>query len=469
MRIPLPMPGAAELARRCSHAAAHRRGRAGELAGAETGDTIIEVLVSALLIGFIVIATFTGFDSNNHATALTRERSQADALAQQDEEQLRSEPVTKLQELNRTYSVTENGTKYTIETTGKYYSDASGTVSCTSATPQANYIKTTSTVSWPALGAGKKVAETSIISPPAGTALIVQVTSPVEPVPGATVSLTGASTASAETSSDGCAVLDVPPGEYTIDVSKLGYVDPNGYEHTEKDPAVTHSAYLVAETTTKESYFLAPAGKLEVSFTGAAPAEGDSFVEFNSSQTGGPKSFGTLESYKPVIESEAVFPFTSADTVYSGTCEADLPTKNGLSENPEAFVLAGKSTKVSVPLGPVKIDVMSGTRASSPGLPVAGAVGYTEDIGCKEAKRSFVTKAGLVAHPGLPFGTFKLCVGTGGALGRRFEAAEVKNNSTSGPTGAWSNGGTSGGIATIYLGTSPSGAPAGTVPGGSCP
>ncbi len=51
------------------------------------------MLVSALLVGLIVVGTFSGLNSTNRATSLDRARSQADALAEHDEEQLRSEPI----------------------------------------------------------------------------------------------------------------------------------------------------------------------------------------------------------------------------------------------------------------------------------------------------------------------------------------------------------------------------------------
>src|ERR1700733_4994281 len=95
----------------------------------EAGDTLIEVLISAVLIALIVAATTFGLNSTNHATAYDRARSQADALAQQTEDELRSEPVEKLSELDRTQVVTEGKTKYTITSTSTYIADASATSS----------------------------------------------------------------------------------------------------------------------------------------------------------------------------------------------------------------------------------------------------------------------------------------------------------------------------------------------------
>ncbi len=284
------------------------------LRASEQGDTLIEVLVSALLIAVITTATLFGLDSTNRATAIDRARSQADALAQQDEEQLRSEPVAKLSELNRTYKVEEgrtshgSGTTYTITSTSQYVSDATATASCTSSKPSANYLLTTSKVTWPSMGKTKPVSETSIISPPVSSSLIGQVANSGVAVSGATFTATGPSPAtteqSLETSANGCAILALMPGNYALNVSKPGYVDENWYANTSEDAYYTPNVYLVAASSTKKGYNLAPAGKLEVKFSGSTPAEGDSFVAFNSKMTG----FKTVGSWRPTAPRSRLLP-----------------------------------------------------------------------------------------------------------------------------------------------------------------
>jgi Tfp pilus assembly protein PilV len=442
----------------------------------ETGDTLIEVIVSALLVALIVVGTFSGLDSTNKATALQRARSQADALAQQDEEQLRSEPVAKLSELNRTHTVTEGGTTYTITSTSKYIADATATASCTSSSEKADYLQTASTVTWKSLGVGKPVEETGIISPPADSALIVQVQYSGTALPGALVVAEGPSPASTsyklETSSNGCAILAVPPGEYNIYVSKTGYVDPNGKKNTYEDSSTTRKVYIPAENTSKVGYNLGLAGTLAVSFTGSSPAEGDSFVAFNTGQTTFrpfPELF-TPGSYSTTVTSPpTIFPFTTKYTIYAGTCEADLPSANGvpLVAAEEKEVTPGSTTTATVRLGPVKIKVMSGTGSGSTneGTVVETATGSTID-GCG-AKRSFTsTPSGALSHPGLPFGKYTMCVSNGG---RKWEG-KFENNTTTGPSSTtWTNGHTSGGVATIYLGTSPSSPEPAETSSGTCP
>jgi len=436
----------------------------------ENGDTLIEVLISTVLIAIIVVGVLTGIDSTNRATSLDRSRSQANALAEQDEQQLRSEPISKLSEVSRTRTVAEGGTEYTIATAAHYVTDSTATTSCSSTSPSADYVKTTSTVTWKGLGVGKPVVQSSVISPPPGTALIVQVTDNAgAPAPEAVVAVTGPSNVTTQTSTNGCAILQLLPGEYAINVSKTGYVDQNGYLNTHEDLSDIRTEYLVAETSTKVGYSLALAGKLEVAFTGA---EADSFVAYNTGMSA-PRVFpGPIETYASTTSTpNTIYPFKGSKyTVYAGTCSADLPTSNSIASNPEVEVVAGTTAKVSVPVAPVAIKVMSGASSTTPGSKVSGAVGYTKDLGCENLKRSFTTNGeGAMPKPGLPFGSFSMCVGSGGGSGPRWEGS-FNNNSITGPQSlTWSNGKTAGGVATIYLGLIGTPAPAGTTAGGVCP
>jgi Tfp pilus assembly protein PilV len=440
----------------------------------EAGDTLIEVLISAVLVVLVVVATLSGLNSSNRATSLSRARSQADALAQEDEDQLRSEPIEKLSELKRTRSVTENGTTYTVTSTGLFVADATSTSSCNSTNPSSNYLRTQSEVTWAAMGSTKPVVETGVVSPPPGSTLIVQVTETGSPVQGATVAITGSQTSSLETSSNGCAIFPVLPGQLNINVSKTGYVDQNGYPNSKEDPSSTQSIYLPAEESSKQPYALGLAGKLEVKFATngvSGTPEGDTFVTHNSSMSTF-RPFGTAGTYKTAIESPTTmypFPASSPYTVYAGTCEADLPTAlNPSNVNPSVRVPPGGTGVVTVTEPPVNIKVMSGTGAgsSTEGHVVENATGYTNDTGCG-VKRSFSsTPHGELPHPGLPFGTYKLCVAV--TSSKKYWLGSFVNEEANGPVSTWTGDGTSGGKAVIYLGTEPSGTPANTATG-SCP
>jgi Tfp pilus assembly protein PilV len=386
--------------------------------GAEQGDTLIEVLISAVLLAVIIVATLTGLDTTNRSTALQRARSQADAIAQQSEEQLRSEPIKRLYELEakpETKTVTQGNTVYTVQNTAAYFQDATATSSCTSSSTssstKADYLRTASKVTWPSLGPGKAVIETGIISPPAGAALIVQTTeSGSAAVAGATVTATGpapeTTAHSLETSTNGCAILALAPGEYTFDVTKAGYVTPNGYEHTSQDEgsSVTHSAYIAAETTAKEGYYLARPGSISVTFSGG---ENDTFVAFNTGMNKY-KTFGATGTYATTVSSPTkLYPFPTKYTVYAGSCEADKPALIK-SENEVSVPTTGAgSTTLALP--PIKLAVYSGKSSVSPGTLVTGASGSLTDEGCGNA-RTFVTSSGAIPKPGSPYGNYSLCV-----------------------------------------------------------
>jgi Tfp pilus assembly protein PilV len=411
--------------------------------GSESGDTLIEVVISAALISLVVIAVLFGLDSTNRATSASRARSQADALAQQDEERLRSEPIKKIGEIERKETVKLGSTTYTITTTSKYIADATSTASCTSSVAKADYLKTISTVTWPTMGPSGGVIETGVISPPADSALIVQVEESGTPLADATVVAAGPAPSTSvhelETSTNGCAIFALSPGEYSINASKTGYVDPNGDVNTKEDLSVTKTVYLPAETTSKEGYNLGLAGKLKVSFTDAAEPsptpESDSIVAYNTGMFT-PRQFPekpALETYSHTIESEtpsSVFPFTTKYTVYAGTCEADLPTRNGQSSNPEVLVPPGKTGETSVPLAPIDIKVLE--SKGLPETPVSGATVILEDTGCKTVRKLTTTSAGALSRPGMPFGTYSLCV-TATVAGKPREYTEpVDNDSASG-------------------------------------
>lgn len=379
----------------------------------EQGDSLIEVLIAAVLLALIVAGTLTGLDSTNRATSLQRSRSQADALAEQTEEQVRSEPIKLLAELEshpELNTVKEGGTEYTVETKATYIDDSTGTASCSSSAAKAQYLQTTSKVTWPSQGASKPVVESSIISPPPGAALIVQVTESGTPVQGATVTATGpapeTATHTLETSENGCAILAVQPGEYKINASKPGYVDPNGYVRTEEDPSVTRSVYIPAETTAKEGYYLGRPGKVTVNFTGG---EGDTFVAFNTGMTKPTSPFGTVESYTTSIPSTVtLYPFATKYTVYAGACEADKPSTIG-PEN-EVLVPPAGSATTTLTLPQLALAVYNGTSSSSQGELIAGASGSVLDEGCNTKRRFTTNSSGAMPHPSLPYGNYTLCV-----------------------------------------------------------
>jgi Tfp pilus assembly protein PilV len=427
----------------------------------QRGDTLIEVVVSALLLAVIVVGTLTGLNSANRASSQDRARSQADVLAQQEEEQFRSLPILKLSELSITHEpvvheVNASGTTYVITSTAKYINDTTATSSCNASNPNADYIQTASVVKWTLLGKGKPVIETSIVSPPPDAAIIARVTNASgEAVPGMTVVSTGPSNLTTATSADGCAILAVLPGEYKLDVLKAGYVDQNGYPQSEEDPVSNSAFYVAAEETVKDAFEFDHAGTLEVSFQNPSTSEntvGDKFVIANNGMNPAFRAFGTLGTYSPKVSTEAkVFPFTTKYSVYAGTCEADNPhvVNSANAEPATVSVVGGEVAHAVVGVPPVNVQVMNGSSSSSQGSAVVGAAGVITDTGCG-TERMFTTAAGgALPYPNLPFGKYNLCVEYSN---KKWEHT-FENSTTSGPPSAeWTGEGSVSGAARIYMG-----------------
>jgi Tfp pilus assembly protein PilV len=426
----------------------------------QRGDTLIEVVVSALLLAVIVVGTLTGLNSANRASSEDRARSQADVLAQQEEEQFRSLPILKLSEIISTHEavvheVNASGTKYVITSTAKYISDSTATSSCNSSTPNANYIQTVSEVTWKPLGTGKPVVETSIVSPPPDAAIIARVTNAAgEPVPGMNVVSSGPSNLSTTTSTDGCSILAVLPGEYKLNVYKSGYVDQNGYSESKEDPVSNSPFYVTAEETVKVPFEFDHAGTIEVSFqepnTGKETT-GDSFVIANNGMNPAFKRFGELGTYSPKVSTEAkVFPYTTKYSVYAGSCEADNPhvVNPANSEPSPVSVTGGAVSLATVGLPAVNVQVMSGTPIT-PGSPLVGAVGIITDTGCGIERSITTATGGALPHPNLPYGKYNLCLEHSG---KKWEHV-FENNTASGPSPAeWTGEGSVSGTPRVYMG-----------------
>jgi Tfp pilus assembly protein PilV len=431
--------------------------------GRDQGFAIIEVIVSALLVGMIVVATFTGFAVTNRVSSDERTHSLADALAQQDEERLRGKLASVLSGLSETREVTYGGTKYTITSKGGFISDASATESCTSGATSADYIRTTSEVSWPALKSRPKVVETGLITPHLGGSLLVQVKNASgSGVAGMTVKATGpspsTSSETATTGSNGCTIFSsVEPGEYTVTTSQAGYVEKDG---NSEPPVAERTATVVNGATTNKEFLFDRGGELAVSFEEPSTkftVEGDSFVAFNTSMSlPSYKTFGTPGTFGLTVRSpsspKTLFPFTGAYTVYAGSCLADEPTKNGQATDPTPapVVPAGATAAFKVPAPPITMEVRDGTSGSSKGNQLAAA-GTLTDTGCRAegvtAIRNFTTTSvGALPHPNLPYGTYSLCLtATILTKAHKYTATVTNNKPTGEPLGP------------IYLGGAPLG------------
>ncbi len=102
-----------------------RRRRARSRLAAEDGMTIVEVIVTALMVGLISL-TLVGLDAAGKATADQRRRAQAFGVAQADQERIKGLSGDQLANLNQTRTVTLDGIAYSVTSAGQFLSQSAG-------------------------------------------------------------------------------------------------------------------------------------------------------------------------------------------------------------------------------------------------------------------------------------------------------------------------------------------------------
>ena len=182
----------------------------------------------------------------NRASADQRHHSQASLLASQSQEQLRSDPATALDTLESTphsYTQTVEGTTYTIKQEAEPVGSSGTTSGCSvsNATAQSGaYIQIASSVTWPQLGKRAPVRQATLITPPTGSDLEVDVTNGATPpvgVSGVVASAkftpeeaTTSTTIEGTTGIAGCVgFTGIRPTSAIVSIAeKPGFVTPNG-------------------------------------------------------------------------------------------------------------------------------------------------------------------------------------------------------------------------------------------------
>jgi Tfp pilus assembly protein PilV len=466
----------------------------------QRGDTLIEVVISALLTGLIVVAVLTGFNETNKVSQDERSHNQASVLAAQSQEQLRSDPASTLDTLASTpheYNQAVGGTTYKIKQSAEFVNGSSEVASCTNSKNEAEaskYVEVTSSVDWHALEAVNRspVTQSSIITPPDGSGLEVDVTnlaSPEEGVPGVTVLSGGVETT---TGSKGCVIYaGIPATTANIEAYKKNYVTPGG-EHK----VVAKEISIAPNVTTHYHVNLAEGGKIKAEFRykGAA-AEGDTFVAFNNKmgvapefEVGSPRiSYnsegeyeaetgsvnGTTEGYAheatTAVDSSYyghgdLFPFTTAWTVYAGDCTENNPLKDKVSPG-EAIVPAGGEPlkPAKVPMSYVTLDLYSSNGTGTPTKETTPQEVKITNLSCTDQSpeqgavnaikanyehRQMTNTEGHLTVPYQPFGRFEICLAYNNSSTHRTYVDEYETNTEEGTT-----------LENVYAGSSKSNLP----------
>jgi Tfp pilus assembly protein PilV len=396
----------------------------------EAGFALIEVVVSAALLMVVAGGVLAAIDGPAAIAGKNQARTQGSSLAQQDQERLRSMPISSLIGYTATRTVTVGGVNWSVYSRVVWLRDANDTDSCTVAGDDisGDYLKITSRA-W--AGSTQPVELNSLLTPPPGSiastkgTLAVRIADQLDnPVVGQSVSIAGPDNMTVTTNTAGCAVFGlVEKGTYTISFSRAGWVDASA------QTSVTASTSVTAGSTTIVNKSYAQSGRINVSVdtaVGGAAAVASPAKAVTVANGGIPA--GTLTFPAPATPTQGsssfaldVFPFPSGYGVWAGLCTAGNPTLYGL---PAVTAAPGPGGAVSVTVRQPSITVTgaTGVPGYSGTYPIASGTHmvYTSiDAGCAEKRSQTTGTGGVAPYPGMPYGNYKLCADAGGTYVQR--------------------------------------------------
>jgi Tfp pilus assembly protein PilV len=395
---------------------------------AQDGLTLVEVAVTALMVGLISLS-LVGLDAAGRTTADQRRRAQAFQVAQADQERIKGLSADQIASLNQTRTVTMDGVAYTVTSTGQFLNSAAETASCASGAAAADYAKVVSTVDWASNNRADIVVQ-STITPRAGGALVARVLDQnANPLPGVRVDVAGADQSTdavrrfGVTDAEGCVIFGtLLVGDYNVSPTLSGYVDPGG----DSTPSTILST--TAGNTTSAPFTMGQAGRATVQFEttiGGNLLTGQnapSVSWFNSGMPGGINRSYTPSAPDDVISTPMeLFPFYVATpgnyagnyNVWAGDCMAAQPpagpyrrmasvapgstwAMDGTGGHPRV-ALPALDISVTYNGNPVKPDRIELTNSCGENWrpPIDGA--------------SSEPATGWLDKPGQPYGTYSIC------------------------------------------------------------
>jgi type II secretory pathway pseudopilin PulG len=400
----------------------------------ERGFTIIEVLVSAAMLVVMSLALLSTLDGAQATSSANRARSVAADVAEQDQERMRGMKITALSNYSAQHTDTVGGIPYQVASSAAWVRDANGApVSCTSGAGQADYMQITSTVTpVNAVGQRQPVVMKSLMAPPVGSfgtegTLALKVKDRADAAqPGVPVAISGPESRSGTTNSLGCVVFDyVKPGTYNMVLNTPGWVTQQGVTNYTINGTVTTGNVNTTEVVYDK------AAPITVNFVtqplGAAteqPTIGTS-ARVNNGLLTGPSGYRQQTQLYSAGKSDmsfpSTFPFSDGYAVYSGTCTQANPTSGGANSGYFTTSTIGKRQQVATNPGvpvtaivrepAINIEVRKGTSpTTSPLVDGAHVKINSTTSGCESFDLANATTAGVLNDPGMPFGTYQICV-----------------------------------------------------------
>lgn len=389
---------------------------------AEDGFALIEVLVSALILAIVAAGVLALLQATTRSAAAERNHSVAYALVQEDQARLRSLRLSSLNRLEQENKYTLGGTTFTVKSSGVFVNNTKGQPStCTGGETSADYVRITSSVTWPQSLA--PVVTQSIVSPSTGsldpnhgTLVITVKNAAAKGISGVGLSGSGAGSFNGTTDSEGCAnFTDLPAGNYTVTPTAAGLVGRDG-----EPPHAEPAGVVASGSNTLPLEYDTPAtvpAEFQARIGSGSTFEAvkvDSLFVFNSL---GAKEYWTpTKARELLVKATPVFPFASPVSIWAGSCESNNP---GTGAGQISVTLKpGEEVKPALKL---QVPALELTVKNSGSL-VSGARITITDESCKDEKgvpikRVYTSEASghqsstTSGKPeyGLPWGTYKVC------------------------------------------------------------
>lgn len=432
----------------------------------EDGFALIEVIVSAAVLALIALAVLSGIDGATASTARERARAIAASLAEQDQERMRGYRFDELAKIPQQPAQVIDGVTYTIESKSEWVVD-DGEVSPTcgaSGAKQSEYLRIVSTVKSKMVGTRiQEVKIESLVSPPVSGSLVVKLEGGVPSrIPaGITVSAiakTGGRTYTAMTNAEGCAIFrTIETGDYTIRLNTPGWVDKKPAQLSEKSATVNSALVSVVNM----SYDRAINMRINVktlkpgdAFPSATTYDSKTTSVSDTAAEAGSKRTYTLGTAGSTLDANNQFPFAAAYSFFTGPCAIQSPVKTNnpnyfSATNPAATILGDPASiqkpQVATVFQPaLNLRIRANYSNTNPNqstfdattMEVRAALQPVGTETCSEfpvqvlaaknwpstgwgsppdglSTRNWIVQSGTGFDPGLPFGTYKICIREG--------------------------------------------------------
>jgi hypothetical protein len=327
----------------------------------EHGSTLIEVIVSALLVALIAAAVAQALVGSAYVSGDQRHRSQADEVAQQDQARLRGLSAAQLVGLSQTRTVTLDGTPYTVSSSAQFLNSTGGSSCGSSGSGAASYFRVLSSVNWTS-NTRSPIQEESIITPPAGGTLLTQVLDQTgAPLAGVTVTASGPDSASAVTDANGCTTFAaLATGVYTLTLADPGYVDQNA----NPSPLSTTATLTSTGTATPSGgnpITMGLAGSIAANFTTKASSgslTGQQADSLSWLGTGASSGMSSSSTSGPLAAPAALIPATGSIQLYPFAFSGPSYTSN-------YQVWAGPCRQNAPPIGTDMFNVAPGSNQTA--------------------------------------------------------------------------------------------------------